>query len=207
MTFLQTTDIKSIQEVSHQAHQMTLIKRKQLDHGNTFFQDLMCTPLKIVGKVYKNSTTKDIHELLVNKIHTKLQVDPFYKIWLDDMAKVCEIFCETLESEAVSFYLGTQRSCRRYHVDNVPLRLLVTYAGLGTEWIPDDAADRLAFESGAPNEEIIKDPSKKQFINTWDIAIFQGGPKGLLHRTPDEALKKPSVFLRLDHSSFWDHFS
>ena len=42
MTILQTTDIKSIQEVSHQAHQMTLIKRKQLDHGNTFFQDLMC---------------------------------------------------------------------------------------------------------------------------------------------------------------------
>jgi hypothetical protein len=35
-------------------------------------------------------------------------------------------------------------ACRRFHADNVALRLLCTYLGPGTEWLPDPAApDRL----------------------------------------------------------------
>ena len=68
------------------------------------------------------------------------------------------------------------------------MRLLVTYAGKGTEWIPDEFVDRNAYENGLPNESILKNPSRSKFINTWDVAIFRGGPDGLLHRSPDAAL-------------------
>ena len=112
------------------------------------------------------------------------------------MANVCNIFCDLLGEDAIGFCLGTERGCRRYHIDNVPKRMLVTYAGKGTEWLPDEAADREAFLSGEPNEKIIKDPSALQFINQWDVAVFRGGPEGVLHRTPDAALNGPStVFL------------
>ena len=70
--------------------------------------------------------------------------------------------------------------------------------------MPDEAADRKAFAAGAPNEKIVKDPSAVRFLSTWDVAVFRGGPKGLLHRTPDAALNGPSILLRLDHPSFWD---
>jgi len=82
----------------------------------------------------------------------------------------------------------------------------VTYAGKGTEWLPDEAADRTAFANGAPNEEIIKDPTARQYMNAWDVAVFRGGANGLLHRTPDAALDDPSIMMRLDHPSFWDNF-
>ena len=118
------------------------------------------------------------------------------------MAEVCRIFCILEKIDTVSFHLGTQRSCRRYHIDNVPRRMLVTYAGKGTEWIPDEAADRKAFKSGEPNEKIIKDKSALQFINPWDVAVFRGGPNGVLHRTPDAALNGPSILMKLDHPSF-----
>ena len=87
--------------------------------------------------------------------------------------------------------------------DKVPIRMLVTYAGQGTEWLPDNFADKIAYKNGEPNEKIIKDISAKQFIGEWDIAVFKGGPEGLLHRTPDSALNKNSILMRLDHPEFW----
>ena len=99
--------------------------------------------------------------------------------------------------------LVLKEDVKRYHVDNVPQRLLVTYFGEGTEWLPDDAGDKIAYLNGEPNEKILKDPKKKQFVNEWDIAIFKGGLKGLLHRTPDSALHKHSILLRLDHANYW----
>ena len=53
-------------------------------------------------------------------------------------------------------------------------------------------------------QNTVKQNCKTQFINQWDIAVFRGGPSGLLHRTPDEALEKLSILMRLDHESFWD---
>ena len=83
--------------------------------------------------------------------------------------------------------------------------MLITYAGKGTEWLPDKVADRRAFANGEPNEMIVRDRKELQFMKLWDVAVFQGGEKGLLHRTPDDALNGPSIFLRLDHPSFWDN--
>jgi hypothetical protein len=100
-------------------------------------------------------------------------------------------------------WIGSKRGCKRFHIDNVPQRLLITYSGEGTEWLPDAAADKSAYLNGEPNEKILKFPQKKQFVNEWDIAIFKGGSEGLLHRTPDSALKKNSILLRLDHADYW----
>ena len=81
----------------------------------------------------------------------------------------------------------------------------MTYHGQGTEWIPDSAVDRMAYESGMPNEKILVNPDEREFLNTWDVAIFRGGKNGLLHRTPDTALEYPSILLRLDHETFWNN--
>ena len=82
-------------------------------------------------------------------------------------------FCDILKSASVSFCLGTERGCSRYHIDNVPMRLLVTYSGQGTEWLSNKIANRIAFEEGLPNEKIVRDYSKIQHIDTWNIAIFR----------------------------------
>lgn len=205
MSVFQTSDLQALSDFPKQQDQLAIVERKPLAGADVFFQKMMRTSLRIIGQVSKKSSIEDIRYMLEEDISEELQADPFYARWVLDMAEVCETFCDTLGSEAISFCLGTERGCRRYHIDNVPMRLLVTYAGQGTEWIPDEAADRRALANGAPNEEIIKDPSKRQFMNIWDIAIFRGGPKGLLHRTPDAALNGPSILMRLDHASFWDN--
>jgi len=36
---------------------------------------------------------------------------------------------------------------------------------------------------------------------------FRGGPKGILHRTPDDALNGASILMRLDREDFWENVS
>lgn len=203
MSVFYTNNIKEVNGFNSSSNQLAILKRKIPKDADLFFKKIMKSSLGIAGDVYKKTATNDIKKILDNEIQKKIQDDPFYETWINDMSDLCQTFCSIEKSKSVSFWICSQRGCRRYHVDNVPRRLLVTYAGQGTEWLPDEAVNREAYVNGEPNENILKDNSAKQFINKWDVAIFKGGPKGLLHRTPDIALKGNSILMRLDYSGFW----
>ena len=204
MTVFEAKDLRDLATFKHQEGQLAILERQPLGGGDEFFKKLSERPLNVIGIVGKKTCVEEILALLEDEISEDLKSSDFYMQWVIDMAGVCNIFCETLETSTVGFCLATQRACQRYHIDNVPLRLLVTYYGKGTEWVPDSAVDRLAYDSGMPNDKILTNNNARKFLNAWDIAIFRGGPDGLLHRTPDAALNTPSILLRLDHESFWD---
>ena len=204
MTVFEAKDLRDLATFKHQEGQLAILERQPLGGGDEFFNKLSERPLNVIGIVGKKTCVEEILALLEDEISEDLKSSDFYMQWVIDMAGVCNIFCETLATSTVGFCLATQRACQRYHIDNVPLRLLVTYYGKGTEWVPDSAVDRLAYDSGMPNDKILTSNNARKFLNTWDIAIFRGGPDGLLHRTPDAALNTPSILLRLDHKSFWD---
>lgn len=71
--------------------------------------------------------------------------------------------------------------CRRFHFDNVAMRLVVTYRGPGTQWVsPEYAAAAYAQQAdynGPLNE-----------IDTGDVALFRGKRSNVLgmtlHRSP-----------------------
>ena len=205
MSFLKIDDIEKISEFSKQEYQLIELERKNMSNSDSFFREIMHEPFRVIGKISKKNSSEDIKKTLRDIIPLSSQTNFFYKTWVSDMSEICQIFCDTLNSKSISFCLGTERGCSRYHIDNVPMRLLVTYMGQGTEWLPNEIANRVAFEEGLPNEKIVKDSSKIKSIKTFNVAIFRGGAKGLLHRTPDSALKNPSILLRLDHESFWDN--
>lgn len=203
MGILKVNSLKTLESFIHKPEQLAIYSRQKPAQADAFFEKLMQSPFGIAGEVSAATARDDICYILEDEIPKDLQNDPFYDDWIDDMARLSQVFCVMEKSDAISFWIGSQRGCRRYHIDNVPKRLLVTYAGQGTEWLPDEAADRIAYANGEPNEKIVKDPTSKQFISSWDVAIFRGGPLGLLHRTPDEALNGPSILMRLDHQKFW----
>ena len=204
MTVFEAKGLRDLAAFKHQEEQLAILERQPLEGGDEFFKKLSERPLNVIGIVGKKTSVEEILALLEDEISEDLKSSDFYMQWVIDMAGVCNIFCETLATNTVGFCLATQRACQRYHIDNVPLRLLVTYYGRGTEWVPDTAVDRLAYDSGMPNDKILTNNNARKFLNAWDIAIFRGGPDGLLHRTPDAALNTPSILLRLDHESFWD---
>ncbi|MBO6826858.1 MAG: DUF1826 domain-containing protein [Sneathiella sp.] len=204
MSILQTINVADLEGFASQSHQMAIAEREPLIGSEAFFNEALKQPFHVQTKVSNENAEQDINTSLKLILPKHLVDHSFYLDWIEDMAKVARLFCDILETDAIGFWLGTERGCRRFHVDYVPYRLLVTYSGKGTEWLPDAGADRRAFEEGLPNDKIVRDPNALCFMKPWDISIFRGGEDGLLHRTPDDALHTRSLLMRLDHPSFWE---
>lgn len=204
MSIFFAQNVADLKDFGTRAEQLAIVPRQAPCGAGKLFNELMQKSFTTAGYVRKAHAVKDIHDIVEICMPQALQCKGAYQDWIEDMAEICEVFCDTQGTDAICFWLGTQRGCRRYHVDNVPMRLLVTYAGKGTEWLLDDVADRDAFAQGAPNEKIVKNASQLKAMQQFDVAVFRGGPQGLLHRTPDAALEGASILMRLDHPSFWD---
>jgi len=198
-TVLRADSLEALKGFGKRSDQLGIWERGTPAGAEVFFQQLRTIPeLLVKGKVHVRSADADIRALLEGAIPEEFRAQAFYEVWLADMARLCEAFCYIHGVEEASFWLGARRSCVRYHTDNVPMRMLVTYDGKGTEWLPDEAADRTAYRRGKPNQFILRDKSMRQFLGRYDVAVFRGGPRGVLHRTPDEALRSCSLLMRLD---------
>ena len=207
MSLVKTIELKELNHFFKDNSYLSIVKRDKPKKANFFFKELITKPLSVQILVKKNSTFEDIKDALNNIISKRLINSSIYSLWIADMAKISKIYCEIINTDTFCFSLATSRSCKRFHIDNVPVRLLVTYYGTGTEWVPSNACDYSAYYDGKNNNEIIKDASAIKFMNTWDIGIFKGNKftgsaKGILHRTPDNAINCPSLLMRLDDPSF-----
>ena len=203
MSIFHIKNLDQIKNFENQSYKLAIMKRSRPREAIKFFQKLLLTPFGVYGEVRRKYATDDIKFIIDNNIPSNIKNDSFYDLWIKDMASLCISFSKIENSSDISFWVGSERGCRRYHIDNVPQRLLVTYSGEGTEWIPDEAADKNAYLNGESNESILVNNSAKQFISEWNVAIFKGGSNGILHRTPDTALNKPSILMRLDHTKYW----
>ena len=203
MSLILAKNISEFKNFSHTDSKLMIYERNAPQGSVSFFKNLIKIDFSVNAEISKFDTKNNIKSALSDVLSFEIKSSIFYEIWINDITHVCEIFCDIQNTSSISMWIGSKRGCKRFHIDNVPQRLLVTYSGEGTEWLPDTAADKSAYLNGEPNEKILKFPQKKQFVNEWDIAIFKGGSEGLLHRTPDSALKKNSILLRLDHADYW----
>ena len=91
-------------------------------------------------------------------------------------------------------------ACRRFHADAVGLRLLCTYAGAGTEWLPLFGAE--AARAHDPRQGPV--PVR---LGTGHAAILKGDAhpsapgRGLVHRSPPmDGPPVPRLLLCLDEA-------
>jgi hypothetical protein len=91
--------------------------------------------------------------------------------------------------------------CPRFHVDHVPMRLITTYAGIGSQWLREGAMDRN--QLGDPQAEP-RDALKIRQINGGDVALLKGERwignegQGLVHRSPQLKRDERRLLLSLD---------
>lgn len=118
------------------------------------------------------------------------------RAWLEaDVRGLLNVFFDLARpsSAALKFgVIGTDQ-CRKFHVDYLRYRLITTYVGLGTEWIPDRAVNRAML--GVPPEDpklanavIVKDARAVQHAVAGDVLLMKGARHehgvGLVHRSP-----------------------
>jgi hypothetical protein len=204
---MQTIKKYSIDNFYKDDSYLNILDREKPYKSNDFFKNLIAEPFKLNINIKKANVFEDIKYYLNKKLLKRVQDQIFYYKWIKDMSEICILYSDIINKNSLNFSLKTSRGCKRYHIDNVPVRLLVTYYGKGTEWLPRDACNYSAYYNGESNEKIIKIKNRSKFIKSWSIAVFKGqkfkeGTKAILHRTPNEALNNKSLLMCLDSVSF-----
>jgi hypothetical protein len=112
--------------------------------------------------------------------------------WVADLSQVLARYVQVVGDEPLRVQLSSidARKCPRFHIDNVGVRLLCTYAGAGTEWIAESSVDREHLRSCDAMHAPTRHGGTVEHLERFDVALMKGsafpgnGRFGTVHRSP-----------------------
>jgi len=131
----------------------------------------------------------------------------------EDIAELVDMFCYLFELKRAGLRLRVldRAMCPRFHVDNVPCRLVTTYQGIATQWLSHQVVNRTKLgtaNAGLPDDQsgLFANQDDIQQLNQGDVAILKGElwdgnqGAGLVHRSPALSHGERRLLLTLDFS-------
>lgn len=129
----------------------------------------------------------------------------------DDVAQLVDIFCYLFDKERAGLRIATldRAMCPRFHVDRIPCRMITTYHGVATEWIPHEAVTYSKPGPGSRRQSgfgpgLSADESAARRLTSGDVALLKGAlwadneDGGLVHRSPAVPAGESRLMLSLD---------
>ena len=133
------------------------------------------------------------------------------KAFCDHIALLTDMFSTLFETKRVGLRLTMldRAMCPKFHVDRVPCRLVSTFAGVATEWLPHHKVDRSKLGAGSLGVEdelsgIMSSINDIQQMSAGDVALLKGEGwynnenAGAVHRSPALANNSRRLLLTLD---------
>ena len=124
-----------------------------------------------------------------------------YEGFIADVSWLVSAFACLLGAKRIGVRLRLldKAMCPRFHVDHVPVRLITTYAGIGSQWLREGVMDRrqLSQADAEPSERI-------EQIHCGEVALLKGTKwhgnegHGLIHRSPALKADERRLILTLD---------
>ncbi|NRB50252.1 MAG: DUF1826 domain-containing protein [Saprospiraceae bacterium] len=127
----------------------------------------------------------------------------------EDIAEVLGLFEGTTKASSFRLLLASINTnmCSRFHTDINDLRLLCTYIGPGTRWLPDEAVDQKATRARGRKQEMVINEQLIQQASTGDLVLLKGAlypdANPILHQSPPiESTGENRLLLRIDTDEF-----
>ena len=150
---------------------------------------------------------KNVEKKLSDIICSSINADTLF----EDVSKVVIIFCSLFNVKNAWLRLDAVDGpmCPRFHVDNVKCRLVSTYFGPGTEWLPNHLVnrDRLGHGNYGDSDEksglFLQNTNIKQ-LGIGDIGLLKGESwnnnqgNGLVHRSPQKKGDYKRLYMTID---------
>ena len=124
-----------------------------------------------------------------------------YEGFIADVSWLVSAFACLLGAKRIGVRLRLldKAMCPRFHVDHVPVRLITTYAGIGSQWLREGVMDRrkLSQSDAEPSQRI-------EQIQCGEVALLKGTKwhgnedHGLIHRSPALKADERRLILTLD---------
>jgi hypothetical protein len=128
---------------------------------------------------------------------------------LRDWDVLVGLFGLVTRSGSCSLRIEEERTdaCHLFHRDFVGIRMLCTYLGPGTEWVPEAFVDRAGL-GREDNGKVVLDFSQVRRCGTGDVVLLKGESypgnegRGVIHRSPAiECCGETRVVLRITEES------
>ena len=116
---------------------------------------------------------------------------------VEDISELVHMFCDLFQLSNVGLRLSAldKAMCPKFHVDRIPCRLVTTYQGIATEWLPHAVVDRTKLGTGSnglsdSESGLYPSESDIQQLACGDVALLKGEhwydneKAGLVHRSP-----------------------
>jgi len=145
------------------------------------------------------------------EVEKALGCSPEAAVLAQDIAQLVDMFCclFDLKRAALRFSVLDRAMCPRFHVDRVPCRLVTTFQGIATEWLPHNVADRSklgAGNMGKPDElsGLYDNDNDINQLQCGDVALLKGelwhnnAGAGLIHRSPQLKDNTRRLLLTID---------
>tara|TARA_B100001540_G_scaffold299100_1_gene303240 strand:- start:187 stop:861 length:675 start_codon:yes stop_codon:yes gene_type:complete len=141
--------------------------------------------------------TSSLEKILLSEFGSNNKI----KFFIDDVCILVNYFCNLFKIEKVWLRLdGINRPmCPNFHTDDVKCRMVTTYVGPGTQWIPKNLINKNIKES-----DIMQ-------LNFGDVALLKGEGwhnnkgNGIVHRSPHQNTKYNRLYMTVDFVDFYNY--
>jgi hypothetical protein len=130
---------------------------------------------------------------------------------IEDIYLLAEMLTCLFDCHDVGIRLApvTEAMCPRFHVDKIPARLICTYLGNGTQWLPAEVVTHSKLGHGANGQAdhesgLYCEPAAVQQLKSFDVGILKGTTwhddvtKAVVHRSCPVEKGQKRVLLTLD---------
>ena len=132
-------------------------------------------------------------------------------IMFKDIESIVKIFCNLFDTKQVWLRLDAidRPMCPRFHFDNLKCRLVTTYVGPGTQWLPNHLVNRNKLghgNQGKPDDKsgLFANSNDIEQLETGHVALLKGDTwegnrgKGLVHRSPHTKDNYKRLYMTID---------
>jgi len=194
----------------HNSEKNIAIWQRSVAHLN---DAIATTQAKLIEPVRVSGTGKEILAHIKNCFKPEIEATGALR---NDIAYLLTIFQYLTGSATFRLLLAPVNTnmCSKFHTDVNDLRLLCTYSGQGTLWLPDEEVNRSSLDTCDDGACIVRDESKIEQAQTGEVVILKGAiyPQenvlACVHRSPTiEETGEKRLLLRIDTNDFLTSFN
>ena len=129
----------------------------------------------------------------------------------NDISKLVKLFCELFDEDHAWLRIDAinKPMCPRFHTDYVRCRLVTTYVGPGTQWLPHHLVNRSKLghgNQGQPDDKsgLFQKNVKIEQLDVGHVALLKGeswdgnNGSGLVHRSPHSENEYKRLYVTID---------
>jgi len=178
---VQATSRHELSAIKSDDVQLVIWQRKLPDTLQTWLENLDEQVMPVLRVLLEPAELRPAMETLLHGYG--LPKGEMRDLLIEDINDLVAAFADITQSELVDVRLEylNHDACWKFHRDSVEARLLTTYFGQATEWVPTEFAEQALHE-----QKEFQGPLER--LDAHDVAFFKGSSaspnSGIVHRSP-----------------------